>query len=327
MPSIFLSYSSADSEFVAKLALRLRESGIRVWYAEGQIKPGDSLVCKLKSAIDEVDYLGVVLSPDAADSDWVRREINWAYTQSLYSKGIRLIPLLLRDCLLPTPLKDVKYVDFRDPTAFETAIAELAAVVTESKHSAAHKSQRYADGSWSLQDVRAGFDFGVIAESDGTLHLSADFEVALHAVAEDRATNNLPQFLNDGFFDLTVRAILRTHPGGRIVEEDIEPLAKQLGPLVLAHTIDLAASYGLIESHADAIKIDSGVKDQFGEMLISKMKGESVPSKHRCVETLIELTRYSILARQSGSTQHAYLCAALLYYSMEDLGFFAALGV
>ena len=45
-PSIFLSYSSEDKYFAKKLVTDLRMAEVRVWFDQGEIKLGDSLIEK-----------------------------------------------------------------------------------------------------------------------------------------------------------------------------------------------------------------------------------------------------------------------------------------
>jgi beta-lactamase class D len=40
---VFLSYSSKDRKVVRQLAKRLKKDGVRVWFDEWEIKPGDSV--------------------------------------------------------------------------------------------------------------------------------------------------------------------------------------------------------------------------------------------------------------------------------------------
>ena len=60
----------------------------------------------------------------------------------------------------------------------------------------------------------------------------AGFVAAIHAVCEDGLTTDSAEFFESGFSIMTVRAMLRTHPGGQVLEEDIDILAHQLSPLV-----------------------------------------------------------------------------------------------
>lgn len=78
MLSIFLSRNSKDKPFVRRLAERLRSCGVRVWLDEAEIGIGDSLIQRIGTAIDETDYVAVVLSKNSINSEWVQRELQIA---------------------------------------------------------------------------------------------------------------------------------------------------------------------------------------------------------------------------------------------------------
>ena len=48
---VFLSYSSKDAAVVRPLAERLRADGLRVWFDEWEIKPGDSIPAKIDQGL------------------------------------------------------------------------------------------------------------------------------------------------------------------------------------------------------------------------------------------------------------------------------------
>lgn len=114
--SIFLSHSHADRSFVRRLFSDLESCGVKAWLDEAEIRPGESLIAKIEEGIEEMDYLGVVLSRNSVESEWVLREVRMALTQEIRGKTIKVIPLLIEDCKLPGFLLDKLYIDFRDQT-------------------------------------------------------------------------------------------------------------------------------------------------------------------------------------------------------------------
>lgn len=112
--SIFLSHSHADNPFVRNLFLDLESRGIKAWLDEAEIRPGDSLIAKIEEGIEVMDYLGVVLSPNSVESEWVLHEVRMALTQEIRGKTVKVIPLLIENCKLPGFLMDKLYIDFRD---------------------------------------------------------------------------------------------------------------------------------------------------------------------------------------------------------------------
>lgn len=116
MSSIFICHSSSDKRFVSTLKSRLERFGVRVWVDEDEIRAGVSLIGSIALAIEEMDYLGVVLSPRSIRSKWVKEELELALNNQIRNhirdSRVRVIPLLLRRCQIPGFLKGEKYIDF-----------------------------------------------------------------------------------------------------------------------------------------------------------------------------------------------------------------------
>jgi hypothetical protein len=123
--SVFLSHSHADKEFVKKLANDLSQKGIRVWRDEAEMKVGDSLLDKISEAIDETDYLGVVLSKSSVRSRWVMTEVKIAMTKEIMGKQVKVLPLLLENCKIPNYLRGKIYADFRNPIEYEDVLTRI----------------------------------------------------------------------------------------------------------------------------------------------------------------------------------------------------------
>lgn len=123
--SIFLSYNRVDKTFARWLAADLSERGVRVWLDDAEIRIGDSLIEKIRQGIDEVDYVGVILSPDSVNSPWVQREIDVSMNQEIDERKVRVLPLMYRNCDLPGFLKGKAYADFSDSSKYQRAFAQL----------------------------------------------------------------------------------------------------------------------------------------------------------------------------------------------------------
>lgn len=103
MSSIFLSHNSKDKEFVRRLANRLESYGVKVWVDEAEIKVGESLIKKIETGINEMEYLGVILSQNSIKSDWVNREVDMAMNGEIQGRKVKVLPLLY---------KNAKFLDF-----------------------------------------------------------------------------------------------------------------------------------------------------------------------------------------------------------------------
>ena len=124
-PSVFLSHSSVDKPFARRLANHLRLAGAKVWLDEAQLLPGDSLIERLREAIDNVDFLAVVLSPDAVKSRWVQKEVDVAMNQEIKGRKVKVVPLMYRTCELPWFLEGKMYADFTRPEIYGKGLRQL----------------------------------------------------------------------------------------------------------------------------------------------------------------------------------------------------------
>jgi len=71
---VFLSHSAKDKDTVRELAQRLKDDGLRVWFDEWEIKPGDSIPVKIEEGLEHSRVLVLCMSANAFGSDWARLE-------------------------------------------------------------------------------------------------------------------------------------------------------------------------------------------------------------------------------------------------------------
>jgi WD40 repeat protein len=122
---VFLSHNKADKPRVRRLAERLKAKGMRVWYDEWIVKPGDDIYLAVEQGLQATRILVLCMSQDALGSGWVGLERSTVLFRDPSNAGRRFIPLLLVDCELPDTLRRYKYVDYRKET--NAAFAELLA--------------------------------------------------------------------------------------------------------------------------------------------------------------------------------------------------------
>jgi hypothetical protein len=156
MSSIFLSHNHKDKAFVRKLADRLNSHGIRTWVDEAEIRVGDSLITKIEAAIKDFAYLGVILSPNSVNSQWVRKEVNIALTQEIDGAQVKVLPILIETCKIPGFLSDKLYADFT--TDFEDGFVTLLERLRDDLYDDNHKSKK----AWELfqQSYQTWVSFG-----------------------------------------------------------------------------------------------------------------------------------------------------------------------
>lgn len=111
--SLFLSHSSADINISRRITTELRRHGIEVWRYEQGLGVGDSLITTLEERIDELEYLGVVLTPNSVNSEWVTKEVKQALLQEINTKKLKVLPILAADCEVPGFLREKVYADIR----------------------------------------------------------------------------------------------------------------------------------------------------------------------------------------------------------------------
>jgi|GEM_PF-3793980 len=96
MANLFISYSRKDSAFADRLYQRLQQAGHTVWMDRKSLAGGQEWVKELEKNIPEADAVILLWSQQAASSDWVRREIEFADSQKK-----PIIPVTI-DGTLPT---------------------------------------------------------------------------------------------------------------------------------------------------------------------------------------------------------------------------------
>jgi hypothetical protein len=102
---VFLSHNSADKPRVRRLAERLRDAGLRVWFDEWIIQPGDDIYLAIERGLEASRTLVLCLSPAALGSEWVGLERSTVLFRDPANAGRRFVPLLLADCKLPDTLR------------------------------------------------------------------------------------------------------------------------------------------------------------------------------------------------------------------------------
>jgi hypothetical protein len=93
--SCFISYSTEDVEFARRLYARMREAGLRVWFAPEDMKGGDKIYNQIDRAIQVHDRLLLVLSESSMKSKWVETEIRRARKVELRDGRRKLFPIRL----------------------------------------------------------------------------------------------------------------------------------------------------------------------------------------------------------------------------------------
>lgn len=123
--SVFISYSRVDSEFVDLLQRLLVSKGYDAWLDRSNIDAGSHWDSSIEQAIRERSHMIVVLSPEAAESQNVADEWNYAIEEKKM-----VIPVYYRACSIPMRLRRLQWIDF-EKQPFSEAFKALAAALGE----------------------------------------------------------------------------------------------------------------------------------------------------------------------------------------------------
>ena len=101
---VFLSHSAKDKTAVRPLAERLRADGVKVWFDEWALKPGDSLspgerarvrASQIEEGLEQLRVLVLCISASAFGSDWAQLESGTFRFRDPLNKERRFLPLRL----------------------------------------------------------------------------------------------------------------------------------------------------------------------------------------------------------------------------------------
>lgn len=124
---IFLSHSDRDRPFAERLATMLRRHGCPVWYSRTDVLGAQQWHDEIGSALRRCDWFVLVLSPNAVESEWVKRECLFALQERRFDN--KIVPILYQPCdyeELSWTLSSFQMIDFGKP--FEDGFRDLLRV-------------------------------------------------------------------------------------------------------------------------------------------------------------------------------------------------------
>lgn len=127
---IFISHTAADKSVVEPAALALSRVFGRdnVFYDSWSIQPGDGIIDKMNSGLEDCDCFFLFVSERSLTSEMVKME--WQNALMIHAKrGMRFVPVLLDDCKVPAIFLQKRYIDaFR--TGMDVAIRQMIDVAS-----------------------------------------------------------------------------------------------------------------------------------------------------------------------------------------------------
>lgn len=94
---VFLSHSSRDKSLVREIRRNLPEH-VKTWLDENDIIIGQDIEVSIQNAIQkEADFVIIFIGKEAIQSDWVKRELQWALEREKEIDRVFVLPILLDD--------------------------------------------------------------------------------------------------------------------------------------------------------------------------------------------------------------------------------------
>ncbi len=109
---VFLSHSAKNKAAVRPLAERLRRDGLKVWFDERVLKPGDSIPAKIEEGLEHSRVLVLCMSAQAFGSDWAQWEAGTFRFRDPLNQERRFIPLRLDDAPIKDSLAQFLYINW-----------------------------------------------------------------------------------------------------------------------------------------------------------------------------------------------------------------------
>src|SRR5437588_4255299 len=78
---VFLSHSSSDEQFASELREQLAARAFDVWNPSVALMPGSNWALETGLALEQADGVIFLFSKDAAQSPWLRKEVEYTITQ------------------------------------------------------------------------------------------------------------------------------------------------------------------------------------------------------------------------------------------------------
>jgi TIR domain len=120
---VFLSHSSKDKVRARSIAERLRRDGLKVWFDDWIIRPGDDIYLKLEEGLNSSRFLVLLMSANSLGAEWPTFERHIHQFSDPLNRERSFLPVLLEDYTLPKTLRVFRHVDLRQES--EAAYGEL----------------------------------------------------------------------------------------------------------------------------------------------------------------------------------------------------------
>ena len=170
---VFLSHSTKDKAVVRLLADRLRKDGLRVWFDEWEIRPGDSIPAKIEDGLERSRVLVLCMSANAFGSEWAQLESGTFRFRDPLNKERRFIPLKLDCAPIKGSLAQFLYIKWQ-PQGCQQEYAKLL--------DACLSSDKQAEAKTSVEQKQF---LGAVADNEGRVIFAHNDGIYALAVSPD----------------------------------------------------------------------------------------------------------------------------------------------
>lgn len=127
---VFISYSSKDFPVIEKIVEEFKRRGIRYWWDDEQLRPGDSISAKIADGLKKSRYVMPCLSNNQLTSGWCRAEYTAILNKVIGGCMVqKVVPLVLDELNhedVPLLLSDYKYERLPDTRGYEKLLSVLS---------------------------------------------------------------------------------------------------------------------------------------------------------------------------------------------------------
>lgn len=168
-----------------KFAEGLLANGVNVWVDQWEILPGDSLVSKIfEEGLKNATAVVIVLSQFSVNKPWVKEELNASIVAKL-SRQIRIIPVLIDQCVVPGSLSSTVWIKIKDLSSFDEETKAVVAAIFQHREKPALGSPPLYTQVTTAQITGLHIADVKILELIGQIYLSTDHPyIRLSAIQE-----------------------------------------------------------------------------------------------------------------------------------------------
>jgi hypothetical protein len=156
MYDVFLSHNRQHKAWVRELCRLLRGEGLKVFFDEDSIDPGENVVRAIERAIEASRHVILVATHSSMASEWVAMETALSIYKDPAASKTMLLPVMLEKlepALIPLSLRALNYIDLTDLRTRDREFARLLKCLGLNAEASSHMSPplQAADGAESYQ--------------------------------------------------------------------------------------------------------------------------------------------------------------------------------